>query len=520
MKLKSLFYFSLIAFLFTFCFSTAQNTGVEKEKLVKLDSYFAKTLVDWKVPGMAVAIINNDSIVLARGYGVRNIDKPNEKVDEYTLFPIASNSKAFTAAAMAILVDEGKVKWDDKVIKYLPWFQLYDSYVTNAMTIRDLLCHRSGLETFSGDLVWYGTTYTTEEVVRRARFLKPKYGFREHFGYSNIMFMAAGEIIKVVSGKSWDNFIKEKFLLPLGMKTSNTSIKDMNITKNIASPHTEKDGKVMAIPFLNWDNAGPAGGINSCVIEMAQWIKLQLHNGTLNGKKYFSTKASYEMWSSQTIQNVSERSGKLFPTTHFKSYGLGWGLNDYLGYKIVGHSGGYDGIISYTCLVPEKNLGFVILTNCNSSLYYPLVFKILDTFLNGVEKDWSATFLANVEANKKADAEDALKKETERVKNTKPSLDLNKYAGTYSCDLYGNAKVEIINKVLTLDLVPAPLFVGTLTHWHYDTFQIEFKNFPSLPKGFVNFTINQNAAVEKMRIDIENPDFDFKELDFVKQSNE
>lgn len=508
-------------FLFIACFLITGYSAISQTKtkvdLAKLDAYFAKALTDWNVPGMAIAIVKDDSVVLAKGYGVRNINNPKEKVDEKTLFPIASNTKAFTAAALAMLVDDGKINWDDKVIKYLPWFQLYDPYVTNNMTIRDLLCHRSGLETFSGDLVWYGTNYTREEVIKRARFLKPKYGFREHFGYSNIMFVTAGQIIPVVTGKSWDDFIQEKFLTPLGMKTSNTSISKLDPTLNVASAHTEKDGKVISIPFLNWDNVGPAGAINSNVIEMSSWIKLQLHRGTLNGKKYFSEESNHEMWSPQTNQTVSENSLKRFPSTHFKSYGLGWGLNDYLGRKIVDHSGGYDGVISYVCLVPEEKLGFVILTNCNSSLYYPLVYKILDTYLGGEEKDWSKTILEISNSVKKSEADEKIKKEAERVKNTKPTLQLKDYCGTYTSELYGDATVEIINNELSLKLLPAPLFVGNLSHWHYDTFQIEFKNFPSLPDGLVNFTIDQNAKVEKMRIDIPNPDFDFTELDFIKK---
>ncbi|MFC2101197.1 serine hydrolase [Bacteroidota bacterium] len=483
-----------------------------------LSNYFEKARQDWNVPGMAVAIVKDDKIVFSKGFGVRDINE-KDKVDEHTIFAIASNTKSFTSAALAMLVDEGKINWDDPVIKHLPYFQLYDPYVTNAMKIRDLLCHRSGLVTFSGDLLWYGTTYDREEVVRRARFLKPKHGFREKFGYSNIMYIAAGEIIEKASGKSWDEFIKERIFDPLKMKNTNTSIDKLKDIVNVAQPHTNYNDKVISIPYLNWDNIGPAGSINSSVYEMSQWIRLQLNKGTLNGNKFFSEASSDEMWKPHTINNISPAAKEIWPSTHFKTYGMGWGQFDYHGRKVVSHSGGYDGMISYTGLVPEENLGFIILTNANSMLFYAIAFKILDTYLSDQETDWSETFIQYDKMDKAQKLMDVEEDKRNRVKNTKPSLPPEAFSGTYSCELYGDAVIEFENDEMSLKLVPAPLFIGDLTHWHYNTFQIVFSNFPSLPPGKVNFTLDAKGNIETMIIDVPNPDFDFTELLFRKVTN-
>ena len=225
------------------CVQLLDAQTISKQVLKNLDEYYSKALTDWEVPGMAIAIVKDDSVIFARGFGVREIGKP-EKVDANTLFAIASNTKAFTAATLAILVDEGKLKWDDKVINYLPWFQLYDPYVTANMTIRDLLSHRSGLATFSGDLVWFATNYSREEVIKRAKYLKPVYGFRERFGYSNIMFLAAGEIVHAVSGQTWDDFVAERIFKPLKMARTNTTTKALVGLDNVAQCHTDFDGKV------------------------------------------------------------------------------------------------------------------------------------------------------------------------------------------------------------------------------------------------------------------------------------
>jgi CubicO group peptidase (beta-lactamase class C family) len=487
----------------------------EINKTQELDTYFQEALTKWKVPGMAVAIIKNDSIVLLKGYGVNETGKSG-KTDENTFFAVASNTKSFTAAAIGILVDEGKIKWDDKVVDYLPWFRLYDPYVTQNMTIRDLLSHRSGLETFSGDLIWYGSSYSRDEVIKRAAFLKPRYGFRASYGYSNIMYLAAGQIVTAVGGMSWDDFISQRIFKPLGMKNTNTSINQLDLKGNTALPHNDVDEKIIAINYLNWDNIGPAGSINSSASDMIKWIQLQLNRGKSGNEIIISEKSLKEMWSPQTIQRISSFSEKLWPSTHFKSYGMGWSLMDYHGKKVISHSGGYDGMISFTGFVPEANLGFVILTNKNSSLYYPLSFKILDTYLSNDTTDWSAKFYDLVEKNREAEIKSKEEEALKYISGTTPTLPLEKYTGTYLSEVYGEAKVELRDDKLYLRFVPTPIFHSPLEHWQYNTFRIRFPDVSSLPEGKAAFIIDTDH-VDRMLIDVPNPDFDFTELDFIRQ---
>ncbi|MFH1120423.1 MAG: serine hydrolase [Bacteroidota bacterium] len=483
----------------------------------ELDAYFSDALNKWGVPGMAVAIIKDDSVILMKGYGVRETGK-NDLVDEHTLFAVASNSKSFTATAMGILVDEGKIKWDGKVADYLPWFRLYDPYVTQNITIRDLLSHRTGLETFSGDLIWYGSTYSRDEVIKRAALLKPKYGFRAVYGYSNIMYLAAGQIIASVSGMNWDEFIRMRILNPLEMIHTNTSITQLDMEGNTAKPHNDDDDKVISINYLNWDNIGPAGSINSSASDMIKWIQFQLKKGKWNDHELISEKSLRELWTPQTIQRVSPIAEKLWPSTHFKSYGMGWSLMDYHGKKVISHSGGYDGMISFTGFVPEAGLGFVILTNKNSSLYYPLSFKILDSFLSGEKTDWSTRFLELENKNRETDRKEKEEQALKRIHGTSPTLPLDKYVGSYISEIYGEARIQMKNNQLYLNFIPTPLFHSPLAHWQYNTFTIKFPDVPSLPEGKAAFILDSDGGIDKMLIDVPNPDFDFTELEFIRQN--
>jgi CubicO group peptidase (beta-lactamase class C family) len=519
--MQNRFSFRFISFflllLFTFSFAYAQ-TDLET-KLKEIDAYAQKARADWNVPGFAIAIVKDDKVVFAKGYGVREIGK-NAPVDEHTLFAIASNSKAFTAAALAILVDEKKLSWDDPVTKYLPDFQMYDPYVTREMTVRDLLSHRSGLVTFGGDLLWYQTTYKPEEILYRIRFLKPAFSFRSRYGYQNIMFLAAGMVVEKASGMSWSGFIKEKFFKPLGMTSSNTSIKEFKPNGNIATPHNAKTGSNKPIPYDDVDNVAPAASINSCVADLAQWMRLQLGRGTYEGKVIFSKQRSWEMWQPNVAIPISEASAQFNPTRHFNLYGMGWSLNDYQGRKIVSHGGGLDGMISQTALMPEENLGVVVLTNSETPLNIIMQNKVFDIFLNITPKrDWSAEYLERTKRGKEAAAKAEQQIEASRVKDTKPSLALEKYAGTFVSTLYGDAKIEIENGKLVLRLVPAPTFVADLEHWHYDTFRLTWRDsvvYP-FPKGFVTFTLNAQGQTEQMKIDCPNADFNFDELEFKRK---
>jgi len=478
-------------------------------RLDSLDAYFQRSLEMWQVPGMAIAIVKDDSLIFAKGYGVKNINKKRQKIDANTLFPIASNTKAFTAAAMARLVDDGKLTWDTKVVDILPYFSLYDPYVTAHFTIIDLLSHRSGLATFSGDLIWYGTIYSREQVVRKLPYLKPKYEFRTHFGYSNIMYIAAGEIVLKLTGKPWEQYIQEEFLNPLGMKQTLTSITQLTKKSNVTRPHNKVNDDVFPIEFMNWDNISGAGALVSNVTDMSRWMRMQLHEGNYKEHQYFSSAQNLMMKSSHTNHMVGKGYQQYWPSTHFRSYGLGWGLNDYHGRKIVSHSGGYDGIISFTCLVPEENLGFVILTNSNSSLYNSIKNRILDAYLAKDTIDWNKLFLP---FQQQGDRRKAIAINTNAAK---PSLELLKYSGVYSDPIYGNVVVTFKKKKLHLQMLRTALFSSDLTAFDTDTMIVEFTKVPSLPQGKAHF-YTKDGDVEYLIIDVPNPDFDFTEFKFMK----
>lgn len=459
--------------------------------------------------------IGNNNVTEIKQTAAKKSDESN-LVDENTLFAIASNSKSFTTASLAILVDEKKLNWDDKVTKYLPEFEMYDAYVTREVTVRDLVTHRSGLDTFSGDLLWYETNYSTDEILRRVRYLKPVSSFRSKFGYQNLMFMAAGRIVEKVSGKSWSEFVTERILMPLGMSRTTTSIK--NLKDNYSMPHNESGGKLRVLPLGNVDSAYAAAGLNSSVADVAKWLRLQLGRGKFEGKQIFSERQSWEMWQPYISIPVSDATMKFYPTRHFNSYGMGWSVGDYQGRKTVMHGGGLDGMISQTAMMPEENLGLVVLTNSETSVNSLMMYKIFDVFTNAPKRDLSAELLERTKAGKTRETEENQKIDSSRIADTKPTLSIAKYAGTYSSEMFGDATIKEENGKLVLRLMPAPNFVADLEHWHYDTFLIKWR--PSVsynfPRGFVTFTIDKSGKTDQLKIDQPNNDFWFYELDFKR----
>lgn len=509
-------YALLFALSVVCCLHAAAQTSPSKSTLKKIDRFLQDQQVKWNIPGVAVTIVSADEVYLSNGYGVKSVDTM-EPVNDQSLFAVASNTKAFTAAAIGILVDEGKMSWDDRVRDHLPYFELYDPYVSANMTVRDLLCHRSGLATFSGDLIWYGSNYSREEVIRRAKYLSPKYDFRAHYGYQNIMFIAAGEIVAKVSGKSWDEFVDERFFTPLGMNNSNTSVSDFTTESNVTQPHNEKDGKNHTIDWVNWDNIGGAGAINSSSSEMGKWLQLQLNRGMWGDSTIFSAAASREMWTGHTPKKVSTWSAEMLPSKTMNAYALGWDVFDYQGTRVVTHGGGYDGMISQTVILPEENLAFVILTNNINYLPFVLTYDLIDQLLSvDTPSKINETLYAYKLEDEKNSAQAEAEKQASRIPDTTPSLPLEKYAGTYGGPMYGNCEVRVIGDQLAFQFEPTPLFRGTMRHWHFDTFELNWGTKMMLPSGTVQFIVGTDGEVEEMKIVVENPDFDFSELEFKK----
>jgi CubicO group peptidase (beta-lactamase class C family) len=471
-----------------------------------LDSYINQALRDWEVPGLAIAVVKDDAVVRSRGYGVRKLGA-SVPVDDKTVFAISSCSKAFTAAALAMLIDEGKISWDDSVTKYLRDFQLHDTYASREITIRDLLCHRSGLPRYDG--VWYGAVANRDEVLRRLRHAKPNTSFRSQFGYQNIMFLAAGQVIPAAADSTWDEFVKQRLFVPLGMKASSTSIKAIPDSDNVATPHQRIEDKVEVIPWRNIDNAGPAGSINSNVADMTQWLRLQLNEGTYCGKRLLTTKAIREMHTPQSVIRVEgmgpegRRWELLHPGSRLLNYGLGWVIREYRGRVVVQHGGSIDGMRSLVILVPEEKLGMVILSNRGGQFVPEVVGqRVLDAYLGALPRDWSSEWL-ELDKALEQETKDAEKRlEGERMKETKPSLTPEKYAGTYRDDLYGDMRVanEKDNMVVRYGSL-----VGKLEHWHFDTFRATWSD-RTFRKGMVTFRLNARGKVDEMQVALEGGD--------------
>jgi CubicO group peptidase (beta-lactamase class C family) len=492
-----------------------------------LDAYVARSMKTFEVPGMAVAIVKDGKAVLLKGYGLRKLGD-STPVDENTLFGIGSNTKAFTATALATLIDEGKISWDDPVYERLKGFEMYDPYVSKEMQIRDLLCHRSGLGLGEGDLMfWPHTTFTRDDVVYRLRYLKPKTSFRTTYAYSNVMFVTAGQVVAAVSGESWDDYIREKIFAPLGMKNSNTSASAYKAGDDWATPHSKIEGKLQPIALENLDNAGPAGSINSSVADMSKWVLLQLNHGQIPGtdQRIFSEKSSEDMWTQQMIVPVGSTPPELkYLQAHFAGYGMGWGLRDYKGRKVVNHSGGVAGYVTRVMLVPEENLGVVILTNAEeTAAFQSVLFHILDSYLGGPTTDYIAAFKTAEDKRRKEADETMSKAAQSRAGESKPSLPLEKYAGDYSDPWYGNVSIRMENGGLVLNFERTVHGLADLQHWQYDTFKAHWRD-RGVEDAFATFALKPDGSVDHFTMVAVSPladfSFDYQDLYFTPKKEE
>jgi CubicO group peptidase (beta-lactamase class C family) len=490
-----------------------------------LDAYVARAMRTFEVPGMAVAIVKDGRVALLKGYGVRKLGE-STPVDENTLFGIGSNTKAFTAAALATLVDEGKISWDDPVYERLKGFEMYDPYASKEMRIRDLLCHRSGLGLGEGDLMfWPHTTFTRDDVVYRVRYLKPKTSFRTTYAYSNLMFVTAGQVVAEVSGKSWDEYLRVRIFLPLGMNNTNTSSTAYKAGDDWATPHSKVDGKLQPIALENLDNAGPAGSINSSVADLSKWVLMQLNRGKIPGTetRIFSEKVSQDMWAQQMIVPVRQAPSELKNLqAHFAGYGMGWALRDYKGRKLVSHSGGVAGYVTRVMLVPEENLGVVILTNAEEdAAFESVLFHILDGYLGGPTEDYIAGSKAVDDKQRKEADETMAKAAQQRASESQPSLPLEKYAGDYADPWYGKATIRPENGALVLNFEHTVHGLADLQHWQYDTFKAHWRD-RGVEDAFVTFALKPDGSVDHFTMVAVSPladfSFDYQDLYFTPAS--
>ncbi len=499
--MKVVLNFKIFVVLLCSCLTSAAFS--QNDSFDNLDNFVGQAMQDWGTPGVAIGIVRNDSVLLAKGFGVKKLGS-NNKVDAHTLFAVASNSKAFTAALIGTMVDNGKLRWDDRVVDHLSDFQMFDPYVTRELNLKDLMTHRSGLPLYGGDRLWIGGGKSREHIVHQVRYLQPNAPFRTKFQYNNLMWLVAGQVYAAVAGHSWDDGIKSRIFQPLGMGESLTSITEL-AGKNYATPHEAMNGKVRPIDYDNVDSVGPAAGINSNVLDMIKWMRLNLGNGTFEGKQILSRLVSAEIHTAQIPTRITNFNKEKL-NMRFASYGLGYGIQEFKGYKMVRHSGGLSGMISLQVLIPEKNIGVVVLTNrAPNTLPWVIAYTILEQMLGFSQTDWNAEFLALREKGGMAKEAKAQKLLSERSRGTKPSLSLSAYTGDYFEDFSGPAKMKIKDGKLVFNYKPR--YVADLEHWHFDTFRVMWRNpiYDMPAESFANFQLNENGNVSKVTITFYEP---------------
>ena len=490
------------------------------------------------VPGLSIAIVEDGKTTFTKGYGVRKIGT-NDKVDADTIFPTGSTGKAITTAALAVLVDDGRLKWDDKVIDHMPWFRMYDPWVTNEMTVRDLLVHRSGLGLGAGDLMFVPSSNRSRaDTVRALRYIKPATSFRSGYAYDNLLYAVAGQLIEEVSGQTWEVFVRERVLKPAGMTSSVTEQKARFANPNRAVPHARLGGSVRGTGEQGalderktlGDNAAPAGGLSSSANDLAHWMQVQLGHGTwtdANGKqtKVFSEEQGKQMWTPAILTPTAQYPGKLAEySPKFSAYALGWSVRDYKGVKLIDHGGAVFGSQTYVALIPEKNIGIAVEMNAEDvQVMRGIAFELIDHYLGAPQKDWVGAFdewIDNRNAGGAAAVEAATTKRNGEA--GKPSLALANYAGKYADAWYGPIAIKNDKNALRIDFTRTPGMVGRLEHWQHDTFKAVWDD-PNIEPAFVTFGLDAEGKVDRITMKSVSPiadfSFDYQDLLFtpVKQ---
>jgi len=473
-------------------------SAAEPSPLQDLDGYVHKAMEQWQTPGVAVAVVKDGKVVLARGYGVRELGKPG-KVDADTLFTVGSITKQFTAAALGTLVSSGQLAWNARAVDYVKDFRLESPYVTEHITLRDLLSHRSGY--CDPGAAWY--TSDASDIVQRQRYQKPRYGFRAYFCYDNVMYLTAARFIPAVTGTSWNRYVEKHLFTPLHMSRSVTTNGALSHASDVASPHGEVDGKVMVIRRYwahNMDVFAPVGNINSSVNDMSHWLLMMLNDGRYDGKQVLKPTTIKAMETQQMLIGKKSRVGRdmrAVPGTGFIGYGFGLAILDYGGHKLMFHPGDIDGMAAALAMVPDQHLGVVVLTNQDhSGVRDGVVFHVLQKYLHIAPYDMSASM--HKVYRKRTQHREKIEKKlaATRKPDTQAPLPLDDYAGTYDDDMDGTAKVELEGNHLVLHL-GNPNFTGDLQHWHGDTFRVTWR-YHFYGKSYVTFDLNAFGKPDKL----------------------
>lgn len=484
------------------------------------DAYVASVMKQFDVPGMGIAIVKDGQVVLAKGYGVKRLGS-SDKVDADTRFGIASNTKAFTALALGMLVEEGKLEWDAPVVNYLPQFMMWDSWVTRQITVRDILVHNSGLGLGAGDLLWWPpTTYTPQEIMQRLRYIEPATSFRSAYAYDNVLYLVAGQLIQAVSGQSWSDFVTNRIIRPVGMKEATTTHAAAGDAQgNVSGTHAKVDGVVRVIKPFSDPNTDPAGGINAGANDMARWMIAQMDSGRVGDKRLWRQSTTRQQWSVVTPLPTGPAPKELAPyTANFQGYGLGFFLRDYRGEKLVTHTGGLPGYVSLLMMLPNQKVGVVVLTNQESGAAFQAIgLHVLDYYLNAPPFDWLGGYTRRMARADSMMAAENRATAAARDSLSKPSLPLPRYATTYEDAWYGTVTVTFENGGLVMKFDKTPALVGDLVHWQYDTWLVKWRDRELRADAFVTFTLNEEGKVAGATMKPASPEvdfsFDFQDLD-------
>jgi CubicO group peptidase (beta-lactamase class C family) len=476
------------------------------------DAYVDSVMKRFEVPGMGIAIVKDGQVVLAKGYGVKRLGS-SEKVDADTRFGIASNTKAFTALAIGLLVEEGKLDWDAPVVNYLPEFMMWDPWVTRQITVRDILVHRSGLGLGAGDLLWWPpTTYTPPEIMRRLRYIEPATSFRSAYAYDNVLYLVAGQLIERVSGQTWSDFITNRIMRPVGMKEANsTHAAAGEPMGNVAATHAKVNGTVQVVKPFSDPNTDPAGGINAGANDMARWMIAQMDSGRVGDKRLWKPTTTRQQWTLVTPIPTGRMPAELAPyTANFSGYGLGFFLRDYRGQKLVTHTGGLPGYVSLLMMIPDQKIGVVVLTNQESGAAFQAVgLRVLDYYLKAPPFDWLGgytTRMARVDSMMAAENQATA---AARDSASRPSLPLARYAATYEDPWYGTITVSMAGNGLVMQFDKSPDLLGDLEHWQYDTWLVKWRDRELRADAFVTFTLDEAGKVAGATMKPASPEVDF-----------
>jgi len=496
----------------------------------QIDELVEKAMEKFTVAGVAVAVVKDGKIIHQKGYGVKSIET-KEAVNENTNFAIASNSKAFTTAALAILVEEGKLSWTDKVKDHIPEFTMYNAYVTENFNIQDLLTHRSGLGLGIGDLMIFpsGADFTTSDILSSFQHFKPQSAFRTKFDYDNLLYMVAGEVIKRVSGQSWESFVAERILAPLNMENSYTSLTYIKDKSNVATPHLNVDGTLTVIEPDVFDPEklnGAAGAIYSNVNDICNWMIMHLNKGKYGDdleKQLFTEKNQREMWKIHTTYN-SNRDPRY--NSHFAGYGLGWGLSDLKGNLSVSHTGGLAGMLSETMMIPDINLGVIVLTNTymdGAAIFSAVTQTIVDSYIGAEEFDWIAEYQKRFQ-KRASEADSVVTAVWETVKSADEThLNLQDYVGIYEDNWFGKVEISLKDNQLHFRSYRSPKLSGPMSFYKANSFAIKWTQPYMEADAFAIFNLDEEGKAESIRMKGISPDidfsYDFQDLDLRRVEN-